>query len=519
MAAATSSQIPVLIVGAGPSGLLLALWLQRYGTPFRIVDKNRLSASTSRAMVVHSRCLEFYDMLGFADEFVAEGHRVQQQVLWENGHRRNGMQFKEVGKGMTKYPFVLSHPQDRHERLLTRKLEALGVTIERETEATSVKQSDESVTVVLRGKDGREETVVASYVVGCDGWNSIVRREAAIDMPGGTYAQLFYVADCAVDPETCQDVRRDDMHLCFSKSDFCIAFPLPEPNAVRFIGIVPEQFSERADRHELRFEDVEPYIIKNIVMKTTDVHWFSTYRVHHRVATTFRDRRILICGDAAHVHSPVGGQGMNTGLGDVTNLAWKLHAVLSKQSPEALLETYATERRAFAEILVSTTDRAFSLITDKGWIGAGVRSIMFVYILPMLMNISFVQQMAFPRVSQLALNYRTCSALSEQVRAVGSVCAGDRMPWLESADNFAPLREHRWQLHVFGEASQELRAWSSERELPIFEFELNEEAKSKGIAKDAIYLLRPDGHVGLVTSMSNGFVKGLDAYADKWLKA
>src|SRR5215470_2207807 len=192
--------------------------------------------------------------------------------------------------------------------------------------------------------------------------------------------------------------------------------------------------------------------MERLKLSITKVNWFSTYRVHHRVAHHLREGRVFLLGDAAHIHSPVGGQGMNTGIGDAVNLAWKLAAVLQDGAPDTLLETYEAERLAFARRLVATTDRVFTLATTRGLVARWVRTRLVPLLVPLLFRLSPWRRLMFRTLSQIGVSYRH-SPLS--AGAAGAVRGGDRLPWVElepGQDNFAPLTSLQWQVHVYGEA-------------------------------------------------------------------
>jgi hypothetical protein len=228
------------------------------------------------------------------------------------------------------------------------------------------------------------------------------------------------------------------------------------------------------------------------------VNWFSTYHVHHRVANQFRNGRAFLLGDAAHIHSPVGGQGMNTGIGDAVNLAWKLAAVLRGANP-LLLGTYQPERMAFANRLVETTDRAFVVATKNGGIARRMRLHVVPRVLPPLVKLQRVRRFMFRTVSQTGIHYHA-SPLS--LGSVGGVRAGDRLPWIPKAtkdgrDNHSALSSLDWQVHVFSGANPMLRLACEERRIPIHTFEWSPAAKAAGMKRDAYYLVRPDGHVAI----------------------
>jgi hypothetical protein len=247
----------------------------------------------------------------------------------------------------------------------------------------------------------------------------------------------------------------------------------------------------------MTFDDVSVRAIQNLKLTIVKVNWFSTYRVHHRVADQFRQGRAFLLGDAAHVHSPVGAQGMNTGIGDAVNLAWKLAAVLNGGARESLLETYEPERIAFARRLVATTDRVFTLVTKQGLLARLVRTWVVPWVVPLLFRLTSVRRWMFRTVSQIAVNYRH-SPLS--VGAAGAIRGGDRLPWVETElgkDNFAPLASLTWQAHVYGEPREDLARACAELQLPVHVFAWQQKMQRAGLLRAALYLVRPDGYVAL----------------------
>jgi hypothetical protein len=224
------------------------------------------------------------------------------------------------------------------------------------------------------------------------------------------------------------------------------------------------------------------------------VNWFSTYRVHHRVADAFRKGRAFIAGDAAHIHSPVGGHGMNTGLGDAINLAWKLAWVVAGKAPDALLDSYEAERIGFARRLVASTDRAFSLATAEGPTADLVRTRLVPLIAKTALSLDAVREFMFRTVSQITLNYRG-SPLSDG--RAGRVEAGDRLPWIRDANEPAPV-SLGWQARIYGAAPEPLAYWCAERGLELLALPWSEGRAAAGLHEGALYLLRPDTYVALV---------------------
>jgi len=480
----------VLIAGAGPTGLVLALWLKRQGIGVRIIDRSAAPGSTSRALAVQARTLELYRQLDLTHEVLERGHKVPAVNLWSRGERAARVAFGSIGEELTPYPFLEIYPQDEHERLLIERLQQLGVAVERRTELTAFTDIGDGVRARLRTAEGQEEICETRFLAGCDGARSRVREALATGFPGGTYRQVFYVADI----EGAGAPVDGELHIDLDEADFLGVFPLAGAGRARLIGTVQD---ERAENPEsLRFEDVSQRAIRHLGLDITKVNWFSTYHVHHRVTDHFSRGRVFLLGDAAHIHSPVGGQGMNTGIGDAINLAWKLAAVLAGLADESLLATYETERIGFAQRLVATTDRVFTLVTAPGRVADLLRTRLAPVLLARALSLESVREYLFRTVSQIMVNYRG-SALS--AGAAGDVHGGDRLPWVAqvAGDNYASLAAITWQVHVYGRASERLREACAKHALPLESFPWSAAHAAAGLERDALYLLRPDSYVAL----------------------
>jgi 2-polyprenyl-6-methoxyphenol hydroxylase-like FAD-dependent oxidoreductase len=482
---------PVLIIGAGPTGLVLALWLTRLGVRVRIIDKTAEPGTTSRAVAVQARTLELYRQVGLSGAVVEAGVKVAGANLWVGGAKAARLPLGRMGEGLSPFPYALTYPQDAHERLLIERLDAWGVKVERRTELVHFDQLPEKVRAVLKRPDGSEEVCEAAYLAGCDGARSTVREALATGFPGGTYSGLFYVADV----DAAGPAADGEIHVDLEEADFLAVFPLKGTGRLRLIG--PARWEPDREHRELTFDDVSKRAVGNLKLTITKVNWFSTYHVHHRVAARFRVGRAFLLGDAAHVHSPVGGQGMNTGIGDAVNLAWKLAAVLNGGARDSLLATYERERIGFARRLVATTDRVFTLVTRQGVVARWVRTRLVPLIAPLLFRLAPVRRFLFRTVSQIGVNYRH-SPLS--VGATGGVRGGDRLPWVETEpgpDNFAALASVAWQVHVYGKPRGGLAEVCAELRLPLHVFEWQPEMRRAGLLSAALYLVRPDGYVAL----------------------
>src|SRR5262245_48984285 len=402
----------VLIVGAGPTGLVLGLRLTEVGGRVRIIDKTAEPGTTSRALAVQVRTLELYNQLGIADAVVAGGVKIAGLNFWVRGARAARAPLERIGEGLTRFPFVLVYPQDTHERLLIEQLHGLAVNVERRTELVQFDQYGGCVRATVRKPDGTLEVFDVAYLAGCDGASSSVRPQLGIAFAGGTYAGLFYVADV----EAAGPATDGELHVDLEEADFVLVFPLKGEGRVRLVGTVRDP--PDSERHALTFDDVRGRAIEQLSLDVVKVNWFSTYHVHHRVASRFRKGRAFLLGDAAHIHSPVGGQGMNTGIGDAVNLAWKLAAVSKGAASDSLLDTYEPERVAFARRLVATTDRVFTIVTRRGPVARFVRTRLAPLLAPMLFRLPPLRRFLFRAASQTGVHYRSSPLSSGKAGAV-----------------------------------------------------------------------------------------------------
>ncbi|HEX5475849.1 MAG TPA: FAD-dependent monooxygenase [Vicinamibacterales bacterium] len=484
----------VLVVGAGPTGLALALWLARLGVAVRIIDKTPGPAPYSRALGIQARTLEFYRQMGIAGAVLAGGVKMTGVNLWVKGQVAAHVPFGNVGTGLTPFPFIVDFAQGDHERWLSDCLAACGTDVERETTLLGFEPSRDGVHATIARADGTEEIVEARWIAGCDGAHSTVREQTGIGFPGGTYPELFYVADVLADGPA----ANGEVNLDLSTTEILVVFPMQGAGRVRLVGTV------RADPGaDLTFEDIAQRPVDELKLAIRTVNWFSPYRVHHRVANRFRNGRAFLLGDAGHIHSPVGAQGMNTGIGDAVNLAWKIADVVKGRARESLLDSYEPERIAFARQLVDTTDRVFTFVTKPGFVRQSMRTWVLPRLAPLLMRAPAVRQFVFRTVSQIGIQYRE-SPLSEG--AAGAVQGGDRLPWVplpSGDDNFSPLTSLAWQVHVYGEPRAALVQACASRRIPLHGFPWVPAMDRCGLIRDAAYLVRPDGYVAMADRRSD----------------
>lgn len=511
----------VLIVGAGPTGLMLANQLARRGVRFEIIDRHSGPAQQTRAMAVHARTLEIYAKLGIADEAVARGAIGTGASMWAGGKWRAQIPVGDIGQGLSPFPFVLMLGQDENERIMGARLKELGGRVQWNTELVALDQQTERVDVVLRQPDGSPRKLSAAWVAGCDGARSAVRDRNGIGFPGAPYEHTFFVADT----EATGSMRVNELNVYLSRDGFHLFFPMRGTNQWRVIGILPPELRARDD---VTFDQVVPSIREQAgtSLEFKSCHWFSTYRIYHRAAERFRERRCFVLGDAAHVHSPMGGQGMNTGLQDAYNLAWKLALVAKGRADAALLDTYSQERMPVAHDLLETTDRAFQFVVADTFVARMLRTKIIFRVAALAMTFRSVRQRAFRTISQIGIRYRQ-SALSQTLGTLPSSApkAGERFPWLHlrmqpngaAEDLFAALDDTRFNLLVFGAAPASAPAGYGDLvRTHVVPLDANKaELDRVGITAPSFYLLRPDGHVGLCGPHAE--LAGVESYLARWL--
>ena len=494
----------VLIVGAGPTGLMLANQLGRRGIRALIIDRHSGPAQQTRAMGVQARTLEIYSRLGIADRAIELGQPGSAANMWASGRHTARIPIGDIGRSLSPFPFLLMLGQDDNERIMGAKLRDWGMSVQWNTELTGIAQYPTHVAAMLTLPVGGKREISAAWVAGCDGARSSVREMCGITFPGAPYEHVFFVADT----EATGDMVPEELNVYLWNEGFHLFFPMRGKDRWRVIGILPP---ELRDRDNLNFDDVIPYLRQEagIRLSFASCSWYSTYRIHHRSATRFREQRCFLLGDAAHVHSPMGAQGMNTGLQDAYNLAWKLALVIKAQADGQLLESYGQERVPVARRLLNTTDRAFMLVVADNPLARLFRTRIMARVAAMAMRFDQIRQLAFRTVSQIGIQYRD-SALSQTLAGLpaGAPRAGDRFPWLHLKlraggrveDVFTQLDDTRFNLILFGQAPP-LEGLSVQGVLmsvhcvpddPVNDLEL----RRAHIPKLSFYLLRPDGHVG-----------------------
>ena len=495
----------VLIIGAGPTGLTMAAQLIRYGVDFILVDKKEGPTDQSKALVVHARSLELLDQMGLADKAIEHGELIEKAIWLDKGKTNAEFNFADFGKGLSPFPYVLVHEQSKTEHLLYDYLTKHGKDVWWKTTLNSLKQDENGVQAVLKTDTGDTQTIDARYVVGADGASSPVRHLLDLGFGGSTSAKLFYVADVEMDYEA----DASTLYVAFRGYSFMLMVPMAGKKYWRFIGNMPE-YDGQSDR-ETPFSEIEEKV-KDLIqqpLNITKVRWFSTYKVHTRHAERFSVGRCFLAGDAAHVHTPAGGQGMNTGIQDAYNLAWKMVLVLRGQATDSLLETYNEERLANAKHLLQTTDEFFNVATGDQWWLRVFRDNILPGVVNITSHIDRIKAMMYPEVSMIDINYRGKSLSRNPDKNEFDVKAGDRMPYflVDGASGYDKLAAPRFHLLIFsdGQSSYDGLKNTVESEygdlmdLNVVPLYLNI-ANTFGTEKPFLVLLRPDNHIGLLTT-------------------
>jgi 2-polyprenyl-6-methoxyphenol hydroxylase-like FAD-dependent oxidoreductase len=543
----SSADLDAVIVGAGPTGLALAAQLHRFGTRFRIIDRSLDRARESRALAVQARTLELLDTLGLGESLVSYGRTSTRLVLHFGARAVAAVQLGDIGATDTRFPFILFVSQAETERLLAEHLTGSGVTIESGTELTRFTAYDTHVECVLRHQSGLEEHVRTAYLVGCDGAHSAVRKGAGFTFEGGSYPQDFVLGDVEADGP----LEQGAINSYAGGGGVAMFFPLGVPATWRVIAMKAPD-SHAPDRpgepvvDALTLEDlraiVAPPTEGSVIVR--DPVWLSHFRLHHRQIEHYRKGRIFLVGDAAHIHSPVGAQGMNTGIQDAWNLGWKLALVTQGSADPRLLDSYDAERWPVGRFLLRYTDRLFGTFTralSARRAATWAREVVVARVVPRVLSSPRLRRAAFRFVSELAIRYRRSPAVVEgDPRLRGGPRSGDRLPdrhvmsaGLQIALQRAVVGPHL-ALLLCGDNTD----WDSDRIAVLVERHhplLNVIQLSRRPASDALvdedggtlamlgvrdaaqYLVRPDGHIAFRCAGRD--LTAVERYLAEWFPA
>lgn len=507
----SKADIDTLIVGAGPTGLAMAAEAARFGFRYRIVDKAPHGAVHSQALVVQARTLEQFERYEIAQRAIECGRRLRRIRIYSDGKRILEASFDELPGN---YPFVLFLPQVETERLLTEHVEAQGGRIEREVALESFVDGVDGVECVLLHPDGTRERTTAAYVIGCDGAHSTVRRLLGMPFEGSSVEFDFFLGDLRVEG----DVPGDELSVHLHSGNLVFMGRLDDTHC-RFIVAL----HEHPAKSEPALEDFQHAVdlcgIRNL--RVSDPRWMAAFRVNERRTPAYSSGRVFLAGDATNIHSPVGGQGMNTGIQDVANLAWKIALVESGRARPELLESYDAERKPLSDALVGVTSVALRAATASNWFLERVRD----GVLARIASLDAVQDRAREAISELGISYRK-SVIVRDCGGGSPLRAGDRAPDCDALDEtgtkfriFDLLKEPTHTLVSvmpgpqcdLNRLSGILRKYDDVMQGAVLVDGDDEFRTQYAHADGVLYVIRPDGYIGFRAVASD--LDALEAWA------
>lgn len=493
-----NTDVPVLIVGAGPTGLTAAVELSRLGVGVRIIDRAAERSLTSRALGVAARTVELLRVRGVGDEMVRIGNRASATTLYTGGQKLAAI---ELHRMSSEFNYVLLLAQSETERLLAEQLNRQGVKIERGVEMVAATLQPDHVDVRLRSGDGTEEAVRSSYLIAADGSHSAIRKAIGLPFEGKSLTQNYVLGDVHL----AGDIPQDQLSIFLARNGFLAVFPMGD-GRFRFMATDHEQIT--GDTGEPTLEDIQRLYDRTVHLgaQLYDLDWSSRFRINSRYMTALRHGRVFFGGDAAHVHSPAGGQGMNAGIADMINLSWKLAMVIEGRARRELLDTYESDRLPVIRQLVRMTERATKVFNSTSPLVHAA----LTRVAPILLARSAVQNKAAPKLGQLAAGYRGCPIAKGGGR-IGSLRAGDRVPDMDLGEVrlYDLLDLSTLTLFVSSDAMAEAyRPWRdilTVRPMPV----------ADEWAAAGWLLVRPDGY--LAAAGGHRDARRIAEWLDRWL--
>ena len=395
MNASADSDADVLVVGAGPTGLTMACELARHGITPRIIDKSPTPSIHSKAFGIHARTLELFETMGIVETMLAQGNICNGFDMYNRGNPLAHVIFDTIESN---YPYFLILAQSDTERILNTHLESYGIKVEREKELVGIESTDSGIRARLKLSDGSLELIGCSYIAGCDGAHSTSRHLLGLEFTGAPYPNYWLLADCDLDWK----YPLHHLSVFVHPAGVTAYFPLYSDRG-RLMFELPEATIDM-EMAEPTIEDVRRLMKEREIdyKSVGSPKWLAYFKLHHRIVDKYGYGRVFLCGDSAHIHSPIGGQGMNTGIQDAYNLAWKLALVLKRNSPESLLDSYNAERHRVGKGVVGLTDMAARMIGIHNPVLAAIRN----KLVGVLSKLDPVQEKILTTLSQVEVNYR-----------------------------------------------------------------------------------------------------------------
>jgi len=506
--------IDVLIVGAGPAGLMLACQLVMHQVSFRIIDQKEFPSNNSGALIVQARSLEIFEQMGIAGKAISEGIIAGKVNVMYNGKTTLSTSIEDIGGKLSLFPFLLMLEQSKTERLLLNFITEHGLMIERGIRFKSFIQDSKGVSSDVILQDGSECTIRSKYIIAADGANSSIRNFLNIPFSGKTYQNPIFILDCKAQTE----LATNEISFVFYRNSVSGFFPLQD-SRWRIDGSIPE---EKGKKENITFSDIAGNFQSQTGLSFTfkNHEWFSVAHSHQKYADSVRLQNCFLIGDAAHVNSPVGAQGMNTGLQDAYNLAWKLAFVINRKAKAELLDTYSTERSGISKGFAQYADIVFQMVTSTNPIVKFFR----LHILKIIMKVMFpfmekksFRQKFFKSISQIGIHYRKSSlslSSSDPDLLKDSPRPGDRLPYIEFLIRENKTNTHRildpilFNLLVFtSDLPEEIKEIAESYQLALTLIsnvpDTKEIYKMMGIKNFGYYLVRPDMYIAFRSSTMN----------------
>lgn len=502
----------ILIVGAGPTGLVAACQLLRFGIRFRIIDKLKDRLHESRAFALQAKSMEIFQNLGISSEFLKIARSGIDFAFFINGKKQIEINFDNFPHQNTPFPSVYFLPQNEIEGILIHFLEKKGIYIERGKELLLFSQNEKGIEAVIKeNATGQIENLHCAYLLGCDGAHSTIRHILNFSFEGGSYKQSFILADATIN----WPFSRNKFLFFLNKQGIFIHIPLTKIFSRIILTQRIDTVTKKSSTPTITEIENAACLITRNPIKLSNAIWLTQFRLHHRGVQSYSHKRVFLAGDAAHIHSPVGGQGMNTGIQDVTNLAWKLALVLKKSGSTQLLNTYEIERHRIGKILLKTTDRFFYFITTKNFFISQLRTFLLPLILSFLFSKKNLEKRLFRFISQLNIHYHKNKFFYENTKAADPTFikgprAGYRAPDAPLANStlFTLFKEK--PIHLLYFKNEEANTICLERlnnlkniyhewlQSHLFIASLATQAlfNRYGVTQSAIYIIRPDGYIG-----------------------
>ncbi len=501
----------ILIAGAGPTGLMLACQLAIHHVSFRIIDKNSSPSKCSGALIIQARTLEIFEQMGIAAKTIESGIIASRINILPKKGKMPGIYIKELGGSLSRFPFFLLLEQSRTEQFLLDLLQEKGYSVERQTSLKRFQQENNLVNSIVKLPDGNDQVIHSRFIIAADGPNSIIRKLLNIPFEGKSYSIPLFT----IDTEAKSDFLPDEIYFSFSQPNVAGFFPL-SGSRWRIDSIIPGALQNvKPISIELIEKNNPPW--QDLNFKPVNYQLFSVFFSQQKYANSIRFQNCFLVGDSAHVHTPVGAQGMNTGIQDAFNLAWKIAFVIKQKASRVLLDSYSDERQGISRGFARSADFVFQLITSKNVFLKFFRMHILNSLLKLLFHLAIKRRQFlekfFESISQININYPNSILTYHQVR-IGfqnnSPKPGDRIPFIRFTLKNRLTNSHEilaacsfTLIILASDSTPEIEKIASKYEIPSLVISKTPETmklfSGLNIVKAGYYLIRPDHHIALIS--------------------